>query len=170
MQKTIAIRGSVLLVAALLFGLVAAIYATRSSGASATRARVVMTSKNSALHKTILVNRAGMSLYSLSVERHGKFICTNSACVSLWHPLTVAKGTTPTGVKNLTTVKRPDGKLQVAYKGAPLYSFANDHKRGDVKGNGFKDVGVWRVAVLGKTSSSSSSSSSGGTYTYPNHY
>jgi predicted lipoprotein with Yx(FWY)xxD motif len=111
-----------------------------------------------------------MSLYSLSVERKGKFICSNSACTALWHPLTVAKGMTPTGVAGLSTVKRPDGKLQVAYKGRPLYSFAGDHKRGDVKGNGFKDVGVWHVAVLGKASSSSSSSSSGGTYTYPNHY
>jgi predicted lipoprotein with Yx(FWY)xxD motif len=168
MQKTATVRGTLLLAAALLVGIVAAIYATRSSGASATRARVVMTAKNSTLHKTILVNRAGMSLYSLSVERKGKFICTNSACTSLWHPLTIAKGTTPTGVNGLSTVKRPDGKMQVAYKGAPLYSFGEDHKRGDVKGNGFKDVGVWRVAVVGK--SSSSSSPSGGTYTYPNHY
>jgi predicted lipoprotein with Yx(FWY)xxD motif len=156
MQRTSTLRVGALMAAALLIGVVAAIYATRSRGASSGRqARVVMTAKNATLHKTILVNRRGMSLYSLSVERRGKFICTDMTCLSLWKPLTVAKGTTPTGASGLSTVRRPDGKRQVASHGAPLYSFAGDHKRGDVKGNGFKDVGVWRVAVAGKSSSSS---------------
>jgi predicted lipoprotein with Yx(FWY)xxD motif len=168
MQRSKALRASVLVTAALLFGVVAAMYASGAIGAGSRSVRVVMTAKNKTLHKTILVTRSGMSLYSLSVERHGKFICKNAACLSLWKPLTIAKGATPTGVRGLSTVKRPDGKIQVAYKGAPLYRFVDDHKRGDVKGNGFKDVGVWRVAVVGGTSSSSSSS--GGTYTYPNHY
>ena len=166
MQRSMALRASVLAAAALLFGAVAAMYASGALGAGSGSARVVMTAKNKTLHKTILVTRSGMSLYSLSVERRGKFICTNGACLSLWKPLTVAKGTTPTGVRGLSTVKRPDGRIQVAYKGGPLYTFAGDHKRGDVKGNGFKDVGVWRVAVVGGSSSSSSSGSGG----YPYHY
>ena len=155
MQRTTTFRGGPLLAAALLIGIVAAVYATRSRGDSSRSQHVVMTAKNASLHKTILVDRRGRSLYSLSVERHGKFICTNMACLSLWKPLTVAKGTSPSGVSGLSVVIRPDAKRQVAYRGAPLYSFAGDHKRGDVKGNGFKDVGVWRVAVLGKSSSSS---------------
>ena len=165
MQRTTTFRGGLLLAAALLIGIVAAVYATRSRGDSSRSQHVVMTAKNAALHKTILVDRRGRSLYSLSVERHGKFICTNMACLSLWKPLTVAKGTSPGGVSGLSVVIRPDAKRQVAYRGAPLYSFAGDHKRGDVKGNGFKDVGVWRVAVVGGTSSSSPSPD--GTYTYP---
>jgi predicted lipoprotein with Yx(FWY)xxD motif len=156
MQRTTTFRGGLLLAAALLIGMVAAIYATRSRGAGSGRSeRVVMTAKNTAPHKTILVDRRGRSLYTLSVERHGKFICTNTACLSLWKPLTVAKGTSPSGVSGLSIVMRPGAKRQVAYHGAPLYSFAGDHKRGDVKGNGFKDVGVWRVAVAGRSSSSS---------------
>src|SRR2546423_13197464 len=160
MQRSNTLRVSVLAAAALLFGVVAAMYASGAIGAGSRSSRVVMTAKNQKLHKTILVTRSGMSLYSLSVERHGKFICTDSTCLSLWKPLTVAKGTTPTGVKGLSTVKRPNGKLQVAYKSAPLYTFADDHKRGDVKGNGFKDVGVWRVAVLGGKAAPTSSSGS----------
>jgi predicted lipoprotein with Yx(FWY)xxD motif len=139
-----------------------------ANGAGSRSARVVTTAKNKALHRTILVTRSGKSLYSLSAERHGRFICTDSACLSVWKPLTVAKGTTPTGVRGLSTVKRPDGRTQVAYKGGPLYTFTGDHKRGDVQGNGFKDVGVWRVAVVGGASSSSPPSS-GGTYTYPTY-
>ena len=167
MQRTSTLRIGALLAAAVLIGVVAAIYATRSRGASSGhQARVVMTAKNATLHKTILVNRRGMSLYSLSVERRGKFICTDMTCLSLWKPLTVAKGTKPTGAGGLSTVTRPDGTRQVASHGAPLYRFTGDRKRGDVKGNGFKDVGVWRVAVVGGASSSPSPSS-GGTYPYP---
>ena len=148
MQRTAKIRSAVLLAAALLVGVVAAIYATRSS--SAGPAKLVSTAHNKALGRTILVNSRGRSLYSLSVERHGRFICKTSTCLSLWTPLTVRKGTKPTGVAGLGTVKRPDGKVQVAYRRAPLYTFSLDRKRGDVKGNGFKDVGVWRVVVLSK--------------------
>jgi predicted lipoprotein with Yx(FWY)xxD motif len=57
--------------------------------------------------------------------------------------LTVRKGTKPTGIAGLATVRRPDGKLQIAYRGALLYTFYLDRKRGDIRGNNFKDVGVW---------------------------
>jgi predicted lipoprotein with Yx(FWY)xxD motif len=114
--------------------------------------------------KTILVNRRGLTLYRLSVERKGHFICTSSACLALWHPLVVAHGTTPTGAKSLGTVKRPDGRSQVAYKGGPLYTFAQDKKPGDMKGNGFKDVGTWRVVTVSGTSTPAPAPSSGGGY------
>ena len=128
------------------FGLIAAYFAARAAGA--THQRVVMTAMNKTLGQRILVNRNGRTLYSLSVERHGKFICTTSACLSLWKPLTVRKGVVPSGAAKLTVVKRPDRRLQVAYRGGPLYTFAQDVRAGDVKGNGFKDVGVWRPATV----------------------
>jgi predicted lipoprotein with Yx(FWY)xxD motif len=154
MQRTTTLKGGLLLAAALIAGLVAVFFATRSSGAGAANARVVMTAKNATLHKTILVNRHGMTLYALSAERNGRFICTNMACLNFWTPLTVAKGANPSGVAGLGTVKRPDGKRQVAFHGAPLYTFRGDAKRGEVKGNGFKDVGTWHVVVAGGKKSS----------------
>ena len=63
----------------------------------------------------------------------------------------VAPGVKPTGVSGLTVVKRPDAKRQVAFRGAPLYRFVQDTKPGQVKGNGFKDVGVWRPVTTGST-------------------
>jgi predicted lipoprotein with Yx(FWY)xxD motif len=164
MQKTAKIRSGVLLAAALLVGLVAAIYATRSS--SAGPAKLVSTAHNKTLGRTILVTSRGRSLYSLSVERHGRFICKTSSCLSLWTPLTVHKGTRPTGVAGLGTVKRPGGKIQVAYRGAPLYTFSQDMKRGDVKGNGFKDVGVWRVVAVSKSHSAPASATPPPRYGY----
>ena len=112
--------------------------------------------------KTILVNRRGMTLYHLSVERKGHFICTDGACLSLWKPLVVARGVTPKGSKSLSVVKRPDGRRQVAYKGGPLYTFVQDRKPGDTKGNGFRDVGVWRVVTVAGTSPSTPTSGGGG--------
>ena len=166
MQRTTTLRGGLLVAAALIAGLVAAFFATRSSSADSSHARVVMTAKNPTLHKTILVNRHGLTLYALSAERHGRFICTNMACLNFWTPLTVAKGSTPSGVSELGIVKRPDAKRQVAYKGAPLYTFNGDSKRGDVKGNGFKDVGTWHVVAVGKSKSSAPAPTSSTPYHY----
>src|SRR3989441_6931391 len=165
MQRTATLSRGLLLAAAFAAGLAAAFYAVNASGAGSTR--VVMTVKNKALGKTILVNRQGLTLYSLSVERHGRFICKNAACLSLWKPLVVPKGAKPTGVSGLATVKRPDGRIQVSYRGGPLYRFVQDRKRGDIKGNGFKDGGTWRVVVVGKATTSTSTSASTTTPTYP---
>jgi predicted lipoprotein with Yx(FWY)xxD motif len=145
---------AVVVVAALIGAL-----AARSMGDSNSKA-VVKTMKVGG--KTLLVNRRGMTLYHLSVERKGHFICTSSACLAEWHPLVVARGVTPTGAKSLSVVKRPDGRRQVAYKGGPLYTFDEDHKPGDTKGNGFMDVGVWHdVTVAGKPASAPSSGGGG---------
>jgi predicted lipoprotein with Yx(FWY)xxD motif len=174
MQRVGLLRVSLLVVAALGAALVTTFLVTRSSHASANASRaVVKTAHNAKLGKRILVNRRGLTLYSLSAERHGRFICTSMGCLSLWKPLVVPAGTRPTGVRGLATVKRPDGRRQVACRGAPLYRFAEDTKPGQVKGNGFRDVGVWRPVTVSRGSvpapaPAPSSGGSGGTspYTY----
>jgi predicted lipoprotein with Yx(FWY)xxD motif len=155
-------RVALLVGVALVVAVVAAALAGRSSGAGSASAAsmkselVVKTAKNKTLHKTILVTRSGRTLYSLTVEMHGKFICTNNSCLSLWTPLVVPRGTKPMGAAHLATVKRPDsGRTQVTYRGRPLYTFNEDKKPGDVKGNGFKDVGTWLAASPGSSGTSS---------------
>lgn len=98
------------------------------------------------LHKTVLTNTKGRTLYSLSVEKNGKFICTGS-CTSTWMPLVVARGTTPKGPVKLGTIKRPEGKIQVTFKGLPLYTFDGDSAKGQANGEGFKDVGTWHAVT-----------------------
>ena len=62
----------------------------------------------------------------------------------------MAAGKAPTGPVALGTVTRPNGKVQVTYKGLPLYTFKGDTKSGTAAGQGFKDVGTWRAAVVPK--------------------
>jgi predicted lipoprotein with Yx(FWY)xxD motif len=132
----------------LAFALVAAVsVVVVVSAAAAAQKPVVKVVKNAKLHTSILVTRKGLTLYSLSAETHGRFICSNSGCLSVWTPLVVARGAKPTGAAKLATIRRPDGRTQVTYRGLPLYTFDGDTKPGDTKGNGFKDVGTWRVAT-----------------------
>jgi predicted lipoprotein with Yx(FWY)xxD motif len=119
--------------------------ASDSSVAASGKKIVVKKAHNKRLDRTILVNLRGRSLYSLSAERDGRFICTDAACLSLWRPLLIAHGK-PAGAPSLGTVKRPNGKVQVTYRGRPLYRFTEDRRPGDVNGEGFRDVGVWRAA------------------------
>jgi predicted lipoprotein with Yx(FWY)xxD motif len=141
---------NVIAAAAGLAVLVAAFFVVHPGGArSSSSARLVQTAKNAMLGKTILVNSKGRSLYALSVERKGRFVCTDKACLEDWRPLIAPMRKKPTGLAGLGTVKRPDGRVQVAYKGAPLYTFYEDDKRGDIGGNGFRDVGVWHVVTVG---------------------
>ena len=99
--------------------------------------------------RTLLTTIGGRTLYTLSVEKHGKFVCTmESGCTGIWHPLTVAAGVTPKGPVKLGTIHRPEGTVQVTYRGLPLYTFASDKKAGQVKGEGLKDVGVWHAAFV----------------------
>jgi predicted lipoprotein with Yx(FWY)xxD motif len=157
MQRIGLLRGSLLVAAALAAALIATLLLTRSGHASDNASRAdVKAARNATLGKTILVNRRGLTLYSLSAERHGRFICTSMSCLSLWKPLVVPPGVKPTGVRGLATVKRPDRRRQVAYRGAPLYRFVQDTKPGQVKGNGFRDVGVWRPVVVGRTAAPAS--------------
>ncbi len=136
-----------LMVPVVLTAALVAVFAAQSGTAkSMSKQLVVRTANNPTLHKKVLVNRQGLTLYSLSVEQRGRFICTDKFCLSLWTPLVVPKDATPTGALHLGTVRRPDGRTQVSYRGRPVYTFTQDRKPGDVKGNGFKDVGVWRPA------------------------
>jgi predicted lipoprotein with Yx(FWY)xxD motif len=152
-RRFIAVAFLALAVAALLAGFAAA-HSMKSS-----RGAVVTTAANAKLGKKILVTMNGRTLYSLSVEHAGHFICANGSCLALWHPLRPVAGAAPTGVAGLSVLSRPDRTKQVAWKGHPLYTFTGDHKKGDVNGNGFKDVGVWRVISLGAASSTSPSTS-----------
>lgn len=134
---------------ALLALAVVALLAPAATGAVKATKKVAKEAESAALGKTVLTTLKGRTLYSLSAETNGKFICTGS-CLSAWRPLLVERTVQATGPVPLSQIKRPDGRTQVTYKGRPLYTFSGDTKAGDVNGQGIKDVGTWRAAVTGK--------------------
>jgi predicted lipoprotein with Yx(FWY)xxD motif len=137
-RRIVAIAVSAVLGALILAGLASAAQQSK---------RVATKAESATLGKTVLTTLSGRTLYSLSAEANGRFICTGP-CLKEWFPLMVPAGTKPTGPVRLGTIERPDnGRTQVTYKGRPLYRFSGDSKRGDANGEGIKDVGTWHAAA-----------------------
>jgi predicted lipoprotein with Yx(FWY)xxD motif len=133
----------------LLGAAIVCLFAASPVGAATQTKRVAKEAENTTLGKTVLATTKGRTLYSLSAESNGKFVCSGG-CLSVWRPLLVPAAVKPTGPVKLGTVERPDGKTQVTFKGRPLYSFSGDTKAGDANGEGIKDVGTWHAAATGR--------------------
>jgi predicted lipoprotein with Yx(FWY)xxD motif len=80
----------------------------------------------------ILQSKNRLPLYYWNVEKRagGKIRCTGE-CARVWPPLVVksraAVPPTMRGVKGkFGVVKRPDGRLQVTFRGLPLYAYHDD--------------------------------------------
>jgi predicted lipoprotein with Yx(FWY)xxD motif len=113
----------------------------------------------------------GKTLYYNTVDTATSIKCTGS-CASLWPPLTgSAKAGAGLQPADFATAKRPDGSMQVTFRGHPLYEFADD-SAGQDNGSGMADAGGhWLVAAptqagAGSSGPASSGASSGGGYTY----
>jgi len=89
----------------------------------------------------MLVNLAGMTLYTFDKDTDGKSMCSGP-CATNWPPLVASVNAKASGDYSL--VLREDGGKQWAYKGKPLYRWAKDQKPGDTSGDGFNEV--WHVA------------------------
>ena len=89
----------------------------------------------------VLVDANGRTVYTFDKDSadSGKSAC-NGPCATLWPP--VLAGAAPAAAP-YSIVTRDDGTKQVAYKGKPLYLYAEDNKPGERAGDGFKDV--WHV-------------------------
>ena len=105
-----------------------------------------------AVHRTIVVDGSGRTLYHLSGETARHVLCTGS-CLRTWPPLTVGSRATKLvegrGVQGrLAIFRRPDGRLQVTLRGFPLYRFASDRVAGQARGNGIhRSGGVWALVL-----------------------
>jgi predicted lipoprotein with Yx(FWY)xxD motif len=120
---------------------------------STTTATTVTTARSASLGRSVLVS-AGHTLYALSAETKGHFVCTSNACLATWSPLTVPAGRQPQGMAGLGTIVRPGGARQVTFRGQPLYTFAQDSAPGDSKGEGFRDVGTWHAVTAAAATTS----------------
>jgi predicted lipoprotein with Yx(FWY)xxD motif len=95
-----------------------------------------------------VVDSSGRSLYLFEKDKGGKSACSG-ACAKVWSPLsTKAAPSAGTGVTaaKLSTLTRTDGTMQVVYNGHPLYHYDDDHKAGQIEGEGSKQFGAeWYI-------------------------
>jgi predicted lipoprotein with Yx(FWY)xxD motif len=143
------LRSSLVFATLLLLGLVAAQMTPHTQAAPA----LVKTAS-----ANILVNAKRMTLYIFSIDKKNKSMCSGN-CAKYWPPVTVPKGTSvpatmPGIMGKFGAATRADGSRQLTYDGAPLYTFLNDKKPGDMNGQGFGSV-WWVVAAPGKAAPSS---------------
>lgn len=88
-----------------------------------------------------MMNQSHMTLYTYDRDAPSVSNCTG-ACAELWPPALLPAGS-ELG-ENYTLFARPDGSMQIAYKGRPLYLYSGDARIGDVNGDGIG--GVWKVS------------------------
>jgi len=86
---------------------------------------------------TVLVNKAGFTLYHLPTDTSTKTTCTGG-CAQVWPPLLSPNGGPPSShvAGTFATLTRPDSNVQVTFNGTPLYTFAGDSAPGQANGQG----------------------------------
>ncbi|HWT96250.1 MAG TPA: hypothetical protein VN229_01500 [Terriglobales bacterium] len=88
----------------------------------------------------VLTDESGMTLYTYDEDTSGSSSCTGM-CAAAWPPVYAQDGAQPAG--HLTVIARPDGSKQWAKDGMPLYTYDQDKKAGDIKGDGVE--GTWHI-------------------------
>lgn len=85
-----------------------------------------------------LVDSSGRTLYMFTPDRGQQDSTCYDACAEAWPPLLTdgdPRAAAPrVNEKQLGTIQRRDGSLQVTYGGLPLYYFVKDQRPGDIKG------------------------------------
>lgn len=98
-------------------------------------------------NEVILADRNKRTLYFYSQDEENKSNCYD-VCAENWPPLTVQPAESVTigsGIGKGTTniIERTDGKIQIVYKGRPLYTREGDQDPGDMTG---ARITNWEVA------------------------
>jgi predicted lipoprotein with Yx(FWY)xxD motif len=132
------------------FASVAAAFAL-ASGAAGGGAKVAVAKTS---RGRVLVDSRGITLYDFVKDKGGSSTCYG-ACADYWPPLlTTGKPRAGAGVRAalLGTKRRRDGKLEVTYRGHPLYYFVSDRKPGETTGQGIDEFGApwWVLSPTGK--------------------
>jgi len=94
---------------------------------------------------TVLEVGNGKMLYVHAGDSATASTCLNT-CATAWPPLFIAAGAkivAPPGAKGpFGSITRPDGSVQVTYKGKPLYFWQKDVNPGDTTGQGINGFTV----------------------------
>jgi predicted lipoprotein with Yx(FWY)xxD motif len=129
-----------------------------NQGTSASAGNQVKTAKIGGA--TVLTDSKGLTLYWFVPDTSTTSKC-NGQCAVFWPPVKgpVTAGSGVTGT--LGTITRSNGSLQATWDGHPLYTFKEDTKPGDNKGNGINaSGGLWHEVSLAGTTAAKPKQSS----------
>ncbi len=114
----------------------------------------------------ILADSSGRTLYTYDKDADFVSNC-NEGCAAAWPPYLVKDGAR--NPVHIGVVRRDDNTLQWALNGKPLYYYAADAQRGDMKGDG--RGGVWHVVhTQGKRTEVKSTRPADDKFTYGGTY
>lgn len=120
----------------------AALTACVSSGAQSVPPALTLAKANGGY---LLTDIHGMTLYTFDLDMPGQSNC-HGECAAKW-PAVLASGY-QAAQGDYSVIKRDDHAWQWAYKGQPLYLYAQDYRPGDMTGHGIGDV--WHAVLIKK--------------------
>jgi predicted lipoprotein with Yx(FWY)xxD motif len=145
-----------------------------AAGAGGAVPAALVTTKQDKLGTVLAYGPKHMTVYLFEGDSGSHSTCTG-ACAAAWPPVIGKPRAGGSAVAaDLSTTKRSDGRLQVTYKGHPIYLFIKDKDAGDAYGQGVKAFGADWYALTpagskiedshSSSPAASSSSSSGSGY------
>lgn len=163
MKKSLFLRASVGIIAAMVLSGCGAAAASSPAPSSSTPVAPVTTGTAtvSGQSETVLTTKSGMTLYYFTPDTPTHSACTGH-CAVLWPPLLSSATTlqSPSGISGHFTVVKSANGNQVEYNGHFLYIFSHDKKPGQAVGQGL--LGKWYVATPSLAGSTSGSKSGSG--------
>jgi predicted lipoprotein with Yx(FWY)xxD motif len=97
-----------------------------------------------------LTDGQGRTLYTLVADDEENQVNCDAKCLENWEPyMTTDRPLGHMVLPGLLGTMEENGKNQVTYRGKPLYLFKGDKNPGDMKGQGFNEVG-YMVTVVGE--------------------
>jgi predicted lipoprotein with Yx(FWY)xxD motif len=125
--------------------------ASSRSSASASAVRGALLKVVSSRYGKVVADSKGEALYLFTKDRRGPSRCYGD-CAAAWPPL-LTKGEPRAGsgiaASRLGTTRRRDGRLQVTYKGQPLYYYVHDQPGVILCQNVAEFGGDWLVVAPG---------------------
>lgn len=98
----------------------------------------------------VIVDGQGKTVYFFAKDTKGEMAsqCTG-ACASFWPPVQTSGTPKVTGITGTVgTIASSNGKQQVTVDGLPIYTYAGDGAKGDIKGQDInQDGGLWWVVA-----------------------
>jgi predicted lipoprotein with Yx(FWY)xxD motif len=129
-------------------GSTAAASSTSSAPAPSGGTAVVVSTKQGKLGTVLAAGGKHLTVYMFEGDRGASSSCVG-ACAHVWPPVITSGAPTASGgavAGDIGTITRPDGTMQVTYRGHPLYWFARDGDVSDAYGQGVMGFGAsWYV-------------------------